>query len=452
MKSTKTISVLLSALCVIAAFSSCRTEENSPEHVTVVPTETTPLTLTVALTEEKPFVPAPDEEEETPMIKLAVYDPFSDSMKVEENIYLELQKAAAEIFDACAFLDGNFTGFSLVSEYFDKYADTDTALEWNDEREYVFYPLNPDFAANEQELYDRIRNAFTEEYISDEKLREALFSPEEYDNQPLYKTIDGTLCMKWQYRGVMTIPLNMDITVLSYDENEAVIAVLGSGAAYPPSHMFMTLKKSDSGIWRRDKIEFKDYYEDEATLLYNAVVLNTEKLNMILGGGKIPDNAETIEINGISYIETELYMTIEEMEEFFKDIFFTYDLEITDEPYEDHTDGMLLKKYCREYIDSVYCESDGKLFRRADVPRWYLPEIEIDPYVSEMRYIGGAMELFNGSGGFFIWKQPFRDENGNRIFAEVTVCYQNIENSRDYEFVRIGGELPILERQSNVES
>ena len=441
---TKKIIALTAAICIILPAASCKTKENSPEHVTVAPTETTPLTLTVSITEEKPFIPAPEEDEEK-RIELAVYNPFSDAVKVNESVYMELQEAAAEIFDACAFLDGNFTGFSLESEYFDNYADTDTDLERNDELEYVFYPLNTYYAANEQELYNRIRNAFTEDYISDEKLREALFSPEPYDNQPIYKTIDGILCMKWQYRGVMTSPLNMDITVLSYDENEAEIVSYGTGAAYPPCHMFMALKKSDSGVWKLDKYDEKDYNENEAAFLYNAIALNTDTLNKILSGGTTPDNAEETEVNCNTYIETELDMTIEEMEEFFRDIFFTYNLEITYEEDEDHINGLLRNKYIREYIDSVYYEQDGKLFRKADAPRWYLPEIEIDPYAGGMKYVGGAMDLFDGSGEFFIWEQPFKDENGEIFTAEVTVCCKSIKNFGGYEFVRIGGELPIRE-------
>ena len=447
--SIKKLTALTAAFCTLF-LSGCKADEALPENGTVVPTETTPLTLTVALTEEKPFVPEPEEEEEK-RIELAVYNPFSNAIKVEESVYIELQEAAAEIFDACAFLDGNFTGFSLVSEYFDKYADTDTELERNDELEYVFYPLNPDYAANEQELFDRIRNAFTEEFITSEEIMEALFSPEPYDSQPLYKTIDGILCMKWQYRGVMTVPLNKEITVLSYDENEAEIVSYGTGAAYPPRHMFMTLKKSDSGIWRRDKIEYKDYYEDEATLLYNAVVLNTEKLNKILGGGTIPDNAETIELNGISYTETELNMTITEMEEFFRDIFFTYGLDETDQAYSAHIDGLLLKKYLDTYIYNVYYEQGGKLFRRTDAPEWYLPELEIDPYSDEISWsVGGDMDLIFGEngGGFFTWTQPFRDESGEVKNYQVTVGYKYAKDSYDYQHIYIGKELPILERES----
>ena len=438
----------LAAVFGAVCLSGCRADENVPENITAVSTETTPLTLTVALTEEKPLIPEPEEDEEK-HIELAVFDPFSDSVKTEENTYIELQKAAEEIFDSMAFLDANFSGFYLGSKYFDNYADTDTELERSNVLEYVFYPLNPEFAANEQELFDRIRNAFTEDYISDEELKEALFSPEPYDSQPCYKTIDGILCMKWQYRGVMTCPLNTDITVLSYSENEAEIVSYGTGAAYPPRHMFMTVKKSGSGIWRLDKYEEKDYNETEATLLYNAVSLNTEKLNKILGGGKIPDNAETIEINGNIYTETELDMTVSEMEEFFKDIFFTYVQDDSNKAYAVNIDSSLLKKYLDKYIYDVYYEQEARLFRKADAPEWYLPGLEIDPYSNKIDWtVGNDMKLIFGEngGGIFTWMQPFRDESGEVQNYQVSVGYRYAKDSYDYQHIYIGKELPILER------
>lgn len=438
---------LIAALCAVC-LSGCKAEEKLPENVTAVPTETTSLTLTVALTEEDPFIVEPEEPEET-RIELAVYDPFSDTVKVEGDVYTELQEAAEEIFDSMAFLNANFSGFGLGSEYFDNYAYTDTEMERNDEQEYVFYPLNTDFAATEQELYGRIRNVFTENYISDDELREALFTPEPYDQQPCYKTIDGILCMKWQYRGVMVSPLSNEISVISYDDDEAVVAAYGSGAAYPPYHVFMTLKKSSGGKWRLEETEYKEYNENEAMLLYNAISLNSEKLNKILGGGTTPDDPETTEVNGRLYTETDLDMTIAEMEEFFKDIFFSYSLEQTDQAYSAHIDGLLLKKYLDQYIYEVYSEENGKLFRKNDAPEWYLPELEIDPYADGISWtVGSDMELIFGEngGGFFAWMQPFRKESGETENYQVTVGYRYAKDSYDYQHIYIGKALPILEK------
>ena len=42
----------------------------------------------------------------------------------------------------------------------------------------------------------------------------------------------------------------------------------------------------------------------------------------------------------------------------------------------------MCKDYIRKYIDEVYAEKDGVLYRKASAPEWYLPEIKIRPDVS----------------------------------------------------------------------
>lgn len=437
---------LITAVCLV--LSSCTMNEGTPEHTTAA----TPLTLTESLTEEIPFVPEPTEKEEAPpKVILALYNPFSDVPKPEDSVYRELSGAVEAIADARAFLYANPTAFCMSSEYFTDYADTSISLEHNDELEYTFYPVNPEFAKTEDELFDRLRGVFTENYMSDNELRETLFAPSRYDSQPGYKTIDGTLCIKHKYDGVMASINKDEMTVLSYDENSAEVVVLGYGASDPPYYIFMTLKSSSDRVWQLDEYEQKNYFENEATLLYNAVTLNTEKLNMILGGGNTPDDPAVTEFNENTYIETDLDMTIDEMQDFFGDIFFIYRMELTFEEDEDYLNGMLLNQYRREYIDKIYYEEDGVLFRRADAPRWYLPELKIDPYNSygEFNSASGAMEMFReNGGGFFIWKQPFCDESGEVFPADVTICYKFAENYDGYEYFYIAGDLPIMERKS----
>ena len=449
MKLIKTISglsALAAMMCLL--LSSCTVKEGTPEQTTA----TTPLTLTESLTEDIPFIPEPDEEEEAaPKVILAVYDPFSDALKPDISVRQELENAVGLISDSIGFLYTNFSTYYFESDYPGGYIDYSTVLEKNDEWEYSFCPVNPLYAGTEEELFGRLRGVFTENYISDNELREALFAPASYDGEPGYKTIDGTLCMKSQYNGVMPSIIKDDITVLSYDGDSAEIAVLGYGAADPPYHVFMTLKKSADGIWQLDKYDYKEYYQTESTFLYNAIVLNSERLNMILGGGNTPDDPEVTEFNENTYVETDLDMTIDEMQDFFDDIFFTYRMELKFEEDEDHINGMLCQKYRREYIDKVYYEENGKLFRKEDAPRWYLPELKIDPYNSygEFNSASGAMEMFGkNGGGFFIWQQPFRDETGEIFPAEVTICYKFAENYDGYEYFYIAGDLPIMERMS----
>ena len=422
---------LTAMMCLI--LSSCTTEENIPRQTT----STTPLTLTESLTEEITFIPVPDEEEPTPGIILAVYDPFSDVPKPDDNTYKELSVAVEAISDARAFLYANPTAFYMESGYFTTYADTSISLESSDEDEYAFCPVNAEFAATEDELFDRLRGLFTENYISDDEMREALFTPSVYDGQPSYKTIDGTLCLKCQYNGVMVSLYTNEMTVLSHDENSAEVVVLGYGAAYPPYHVFMTLKRSENGSWRLDGAEYREYNETEAQILYNIVTLNADKLNMILEGGNAPDDPAVIESDGDTYTETDLDMTIAEMRDFFKDIFFDYTIDDTTEGYAVLLDSSLLQKCLNKYIYDVYIEEDGKLFRKSDAPRWYLPELEMDPYAApEMQ-----------GGGIFTWKQPFRTETGDIQNLKVTVFCEYAADSYDYSHIYIGNALPILKHE-----
>lgn len=440
---------LSAAFCLV--LSSCTMKEDTPEHTTA----TTPLTLTESITEEKPFVPEPPEEkkEPAPKIILALYDPFSDVPKPDDSLYRELSEAVGIISDARGFLYANPTAFHFDSKYRDNYADTNKIIEHNDEEEYTFYPVNTEYVSTEQELYDRLRGIFTENYISDEEMEKELFAPDEvsHDGQPYYKTVDGVLCMKIRYMGVMTGVSKDGIIVLSYDENTAKVIATGQSIDGTP-HVYMTLKRSADGVWQLDEYEQKDYLENEANLLYNAVILNTEKLNRILGGGNTPDDPLTIEVDGTTYVETDLDMTIDEMLDFFQDIFFVHRLKKSSEsdPYESFIDGDLLEEYRNKYIDWVYYEQDGVLYRKADAPKWYLPELRIDPYSKEIRSAGGfIVSLFGMNGGeFFIWEQPFYDESGESFTAEVTVCGKFAEEYDGYEFVRIAGKLPIMERTS----
>ena len=142
-------------------------------------------------------------------------------------------------------------------------------------------------------------------------------------------------------------------------------------------------------------------------------------------------------------------MTIEEMRDFFKDIFFEYTLDETSEGYAVLLDSSLLQKCLSKYIYDVYREENGKLFRRSDAPRWYLPKMELDPYSNELEFHGSGMIPIVGEngGGIFTWKQPFRNESGEIQNLKVTVCYEYAEDPSDYSHIYIGSALPILKHE-----
>ena len=447
----KIICIALSAILLTA----CHAEEKEQQVTgTTETTATTPLTLTEIITEEIPFIP--EEEEKQEVIELAVFNPFEGSVKVEDEVYRELSEAVEKISDGRAFLYSNPTGFfsnysTHQSRYYSNYADKDNVLEDNIELEYYFCPLNPEIAETEEELFEYIRSIFTENMHTDEEIRELLFAIGSYDNQPCYKMIDNKLCIKCLHGapGVMSAIDFSAVNVVSYDENRAVIQSEASSLDYPDPVVTMTLIKSEEYGWRLDSIEFKDYYIEEATLLYNGVKLREEQLNAILGGGTQPENPRAAIVDGESYTETNTGMSLSEMQEFFTAAFceyiWDYQYAADNNDYENAKSVPLRDRYITKYIDDVYYELDGVLYRKDSAPKWYTPELTINPY-GEMKQSGGGARI----DSYFVISQPYydfiKDENFNK---NITIIYEaEYDENYNYEscsFIYIASELTIRE-------
>lgn len=398
------------------------------QHMDGYNSETTPLTLTESFTED---ISEPTQTESEPMqtIEFALFDPFygkAQQYKDDQTVQSEMTEAAEKLCDAMVFLDADIYGFYYKSKYYSNCADLENPLEEDPQGDYSFCPLNPEIAADENELFGFLRGCFTENYISDSDLQSKLFENEE-PYVPGYKTIDGTLCMLCTYMGMSPIWHFDRTTVLSYDGTTAEIAVY---APYDPAKMaFMTLERAEKYGWRLDSFEDKDYCPQEASILYNAIVIKTETLNRILGGGNTPENAETIGIDGAQYTETDLDMTIAEMEEFFAGMF--------------DNDGNSLT-----YIDGIYIEQDGVLYRRKDAPKWYLPELKLDAFtrIPEAGGIDGDWT--------FSCEQEFYDSVKDESFTRSITMLCGIDTSsynedtsvyENYYYLHITSPLPIRE-------
>lgn len=407
--------------------TSCAKNKNE-ELTSAVPTETTSLTLTVSLTE-----PEPPPEPVPYIFEFAVYDPFADAVKVENAVRKELAEAVEKLSDARGFLYADFTCFYRNSKYFTSYADTDNILERNEIDDYNYCPLNKDIAQTEAELTQYMRSCFTEEFISDEELQKTLFEAENERIPAEYKTIDGILCMKYQYLGVAP-EMHFDrFSVLEYDGTSAKVAAYGEGTDYPPHMIFMDLANSEEYGWRLDSMDIKRCWQNEAEVLYNAVTLRTETLNKILDGGNAPENAKTIEIDGETYTQTDLDMTVSEMLGFFGETFSSI-------------------SYTKTYVTEVYAERDGELYRKNSAPRRYLPEMKLDPCYG-IEHESGS----NGNGNemALTCEQEFYDSIRDESFSKkISVVYSaeylgyNEEERRqefEYEYIHITSELPIKE-------
>lgn len=417
-------------LCIaLAALMLSACEE---AHKDGDPSETTELTLIESLTEDT-SEPLP-EPEPPQTIEFALFDPFYGKAKLYENdetLQSEMQAAAEKISDALCFLSADFTGFYQKSKYFYNYADTENPLETSAVEEYSYCPLNTEIAQTEEELFGYLRGCFTENYVSDEEMKSWLFETDEYGNVPEYKTIDGTLCMREQYMGVGTTPYFDQTSVLSYDGKAAELAVYGTTAAYPPRMVFMNIVNSEEYGWRLDSIEYKDYNEMEAAVMYNGITLRADTLNKILGGGNPPENAAVTTIDGETYTQTDLDMTIDEMREFVADMF--------------ENEGL-----AEIYVDNVYAEQEGELgrvlFRRDSAWRRYAPELRLDPFY--------GLDSTGGGDGEFVFscKQEFYDSVKDESFFSTismicgqTSSYNEAEEKWEYEYhyLHITSDLPI---------
>ena len=415
----KIISIALSVILLTA----CSAEKKEQQVTGTTPAETTvttPLTLTEIITEEIPFIP--EEEEKQEVIELAAFNPFEDSVKVDKSTVVEIEESLKRISEAWSM-------YTLSADYkldWNDFISSDVILESNPEEEYSY--LKVLFADDEDELYEYFQKAFNENWFPYERFRDELLEDtvgiEELET-PSYKTIDGVLCQRNQYLGVSPAIVYDDYVVTYCDENRAEIIAEAEGVSDDPEMFFLSLEWSEEYGWRLDNLEYKPCYLKEATLMYNAITLRRDTLNAILDGGTQPENPRTTIIDGVEYTETEVGISLVEMQEFFEKTFYRNVIKYDERGNGSISDIPLLDEYMNKYINEVYAEIDGVLYRRNDAPKWYLPELKID-----------VMKYYN--------EQSFID-NGEEIPAEVSIMWHTEWNNgvEEYTEVKIASELPI---------
>lgn len=406
--------------------TSCR--EYREGDVTGVPSETTSLTLTDEIIPEK----TPDGDELPDEIILAVYNPFSDLVKADFSTEIELRAAVAKINSARLLIADDYSIFE--NTYYVDYGDI---IEGDETTAYMYSPFNTKIAADEDELFAEIRQYFTENYITDEELKKQLFENDRND-PPKYRTIDGRLCARCGYDGAYAEIYTNRIRIISNDEDSAEIVLDGAGVA-DYFHVYITLVKNGN-IWQADEIDFRVYDETFANIVATGLLHRQKNLNNILGGGTVPKNAKTVEIDGEKYTETKLTKTIAEMKEFFAETFRNTALERNDS-YEMKNGGELCSVYTEKYINSVYIERDGVLYRKDNAPKWYLPQIKFDPYDGYKAAGGDANE------NYYFYEENFFDSVKNESFTQdIAISYTyDWDGEYKYHGIYIASELPIKE-------
>ncbi len=331
----------------------------------------TELTLTEMITDES----LSEAEEDYGIIELAVYNPYSDFVKVDDSTRRELTEAMKKILDGWAFFCASPDSFYVGSSYESSFADTEIVMESNRENDCYYSPLNPEIAETEDELIEYFHSVFSEEWTGkpyEEAIGAIIFD----ESMPYYKTIDGTLCMRVKNDGDLKRPDLDNIVILEYDEKSASIVLETNPPNGVNGRYFSQweITKDEEYGWRMDSGGGVLFDELKLNCLYT-LLLNQDRLNTVLSGKT--DESISIIIDDEEYYLSEADMSIDEMRSFFTEIFYKRSI-ASEYYYENGIAGdSLCENYIREYIDEVYAEKDGELYRKASAPKWYLPEMKI---------------------------------------------------------------------------
>ena len=253
--------------------------------------------------------------------------------------------------------------------------------------------------------------------------------------------IDGYLCARNQYTGVITKPDPDEFYIISYDGSSAKIIAIGHDVA-DPSYMTMELINSDEYGWRLDSIESEFFDPEPNNTAFTALSAKRDTLNIILSGGNT-DKTKNIEISGEIYIPTDIDMSISQMTMFFADMFGKDKIiiEEKDLDYYQKKQGALRSEYIRKYITDVYAEKDGVIYRKLSAPEYYLPEVIIDPYSwSNQKLIYNSYGIL---GMLLTFIMPDGTEYEADIYFDGEITYT--DNGDFFDHCYVCSELPIIE-------
>ena len=199
------------------------------------------------------------------------------------------------------------------------------------------------------------------------------------------------------------VPEREDIHVIAYESSpSAATAAIRRNFHHPSDVEIIRVMEIENG-WRTSRTETQSCYDPEISILCDILTKNEETWNHILGGGVTRTN--TVEVDGEQYTETEMNMTINDMRKFFAD-------NLSEE---------LCAEYTEKYIDSVFFEQDGVLYRKDSAPNLYLLSYQPDPY-NGMKSAGS---LEHNNGYYSEINQNFYDGySGETVETDIRVVYR----------------------------
>lgn len=376
MKFKKT-ALLISALLLTA----CGAEVHGEYYETVSETESVTVSLTEPEPEPEPFI--------TERYDLGAFLPIVDKYKENAELEDKLRPYVEKIVSAEFILRGNDWGGFIPYAPGEKY-DFEECTEW--------VKLDPTFARTKQQLVHFFDTVYTDNYIKyteeveGKTVEDLLFGKIDDVNGANYEERDGAVYSHkyWAYKGTSYDTENLHIHF--YDGKKA-----RAGVPYISDHgygytIFNIVYEEGYG-WQLDKTD--SYY---VTYFYGIefgagaprfeiAVLDDELKEITVGPEFVfthfneTIDGEYIEYNGSKYYQVKNYYPVENMRKAFKNYISEYKWEWSDKA-EDFvpTDEPLLQPCIEKYIDDVYVEFGGMLYRKDGSPVYEIdyPEGETD--------------------------------------------------------------------------
>lgn len=407
----KKLAAALSALML----TSCAANTRGEYYETVPGAES----VTVSLTEPEPE-PAPDITEPD-WLDVGLFLPVVNSGKKDAELEDKLRPYLKKIL----------LGESLL--HISYYVNYEAGIPYETEPEYPdkWARLDRDFVSDKAQLLNYFRTVYTDNYMDRVNLSDGGFDGL-FGSESMFKEEDGGVWRRipWGAKGVTGYCID-DFRVLSYD---GAVAELGMRYIHDYGYGYekIYLRHDDGCGWRLDRKGdnyYARFHAPEPMSLGSVPRPETASLESKLSSrsgigpefvftyfNEILEN-ECIEYNGKKYCQTKYYFPVQKMREAFADFICEYKWEWSDKAENFvRTDEPLLSVCTEKYIDGVFIEFNGILYRRADAPAYEVvyPDYESrSPVAAEIStpYRDGEPSDSGALGG-----SPYSDDNWFHVY------------------------------------
>lgn len=297
-------------------------------------------------------------------------------------------------------------------------------------RELKYYAVLPEFATDRESLLAYFNKFYTESYIEkmDYPLEKSLF-----DSKPSpFIIVDDRLGVTDGLVWLFPYYAFETLEILRIENENTVTVALESIA---PSEGYdiqtLTLKKSPEYGWRLDSSEERSLYESQVCCSF--LMANKERIDEIFAGAPaVLKNGHKTHIlqRGVPYEEIERHWSVEDMEEFLREMF----------------SPEIAEKYIEQYVRRTYIEKDGHLYRAVYAPKKVLPEFAPKSYE---QFLWGEFCEILGAQVFtpeVSYEDPQTGENVRQKFS-VRVLHEDwYRYFTQVTEMKVLSEIPLIEK------